>query len=142
SFKGYGGPVAFSSDGKTLLATAGERGGTLRDLSTGKERVSLKGYGFSGGSTSIHVTGKTAVFSPDGKLIATGRGKYGSDGLPGDGEVTLWDVATGRERASLGRSVKLKITLRSLSNLKADGVPKRVLLKLVALDGKEFPTEE
>jgi hypothetical protein len=134
--------VAFSPDGKTLLATAGESGGTLWDLSTGKERVSLKGYGSSGGPTSTHVTGRTAVFSPDGKLIATGRGKFGSEGLPGDGEVTLWDVATGRERASLGRSVKLKITLRSLSYLKANGVPKRVLLKLAALNGTEFPTEE
>ena len=82
------------------------------------------------------------MFSPDGKLIATGRGKYGSEGLPGDGEVTLWDVATGRERATLGRSVKLKITVRSLARLKADGVPKRVLLKLAALNGREFPTAE
>ncbi len=129
SFKGSGGPVVFSPDGKTL-ATAGEDGGKLWDLSLGKQRVSLKGYG------------TCAAFSPDGKLLATGSGKYGSEGLPGAGEVTLWDVATGRERATLGRSVKLKITARSLSRLKADGVPKRVLLKLAALNGREFPTAE
>jgi len=141
SFKDCSGPVAFSPDSKTL-ATAGESGGTLWDLSTGKERVSLKGYGFSGGITSTHVTAMTAVFNPDGKLIATGRGKFGSEGRPGAGEVTLWDAATGRERASFGRSVKLKITLRSLSSLKANGVPKRVLLKLAVLNGTEFPSEE
>jgi WD40 repeat protein len=129
SFKGAIGPVAFSPDGKTL-ATGSEGGGTLWDLSTGKERVSLKGYGLS------------AAFSPDGKLVATGGGKFGSEGLPGAGEVVLWDAATGRERAALGRSVKLKIPLRSLSDLKADGVPRRVLLKLAALEGTEFPTEE
>jgi WD40 repeat protein len=129
SFKGCAGSVAFSPDGKTL-ATGSESGGTLWDLSTGKQRVSLKGYGLS------------AAFSPDGKLVATGGGKFGSEGLPGAGEVVLWDAATGRERAALGRSVKLKIPLRSLSDLKADGVPKRVLLKLAALEGTEFPTEE
>jgi hypothetical protein len=56
--------------------------------------------------------------------------------------VVLWDAATGRERAALGRSVKLKLPLRSLSDLKADGVPRRVLLKLAALEGTEFATEE
>jgi WD40 repeat protein len=129
SFKGCAGPVAFSPDGKTL-ATAGESGGTLWDLATGKERASIKGYGIC------------ARFSPDGKFLATGGGKFGSEGLPGAGEVTLWDAATGRERAVLGRSVKLKLHLRSLSMLKASGVPKRVLLKLAALNGTEFPSEE
>jgi WD40 repeat protein len=129
SFKGCGGPLAFGPDGKTL-ATADESGGTLWDLSTGKKRVSLKGYGIC------------AAFSPDGKLLATGSGQFGSEGRPGAAQVTLWDVATGRERATLGRSVKLKITARSLLHLKADGVPKRVLLKLAALNGTEFPTAE
>src|SRR5579885_3069613 len=129
SFKGCIGPVAFSPDGKTL-ATGSESGGTLWELSTGKARVSLKGYGLS------------AAFSPDGKLVATGGGKFGSEGLPGAGEVVLWDAATGRERVVLGRSVKVKVSLESLSDLKADGVPKRVLLKLAALNGTKFPSEE
>jgi WD40 repeat protein len=129
SFKGCMGPLAFSPDSKTL-ATGSEKGGTLLDLSTGKEKVALKGYGMC------------AAFSPDGKLIATGSGKYGSEGLPGAGEVTLWDTATGRERATLGRSVKLRVTLGTLADLKASGVPKRVLLKLAALNGKEFPSAD
>lgn len=129
SFKGCGGPVAFGPDSSTLV-TATEHGGTVWDLSTGREKASLKGYGTS------------TMFSPDGKLLATGSGKYGSEGLPGAGEVTLWDAATGQEVAALGRSVKLKMNLRSLSDLKADGVPRRVLLKLAALNGTEFRSEE
>jgi WD40 repeat protein len=129
SFKGCSGPVVFSPDGKTM-ATGSENGGTLWDLSTGKEKVSLRGYG------------SCAAFSPDGKLIATGGGKYSTVGLPGPGEVTLLDTATGRERATLGRSVKLRVTLGTLTDLKANGVPKRVLLKLAALNGKEFPSED
>jgi WD40 repeat protein len=56
--------------------------------------------------------------------------------------VKLWDVATGRERATLGGTVKLKVSLHALSYLKAEGVPRSVRLKLAVLNGKEFPSEE
>jgi WD40 repeat protein len=130
----WGGFVAFSPDGKTL-ASASEDDETmiLWDPSTGKEKASLKGR-----PRSV----MSVAFSPDGTLFAAGGGRFGSKGLPGPGEVKLWDVATGRERALLGTTVKLKVSLHSLSYLKAEGVPKRVLLKLAALNGKEFPTEE
>jgi WD40 repeat protein len=126
--------VAFSPDGKTIASASDDNKTViLWDPSTGKEKASLKGL-----PNSV----MSVAFSPDGKLFAAGGGRFGSEGLPGAGEVKLWDVATSRERASLKGRVKLKVTPRSLSYLKAEGVPKRVLLKLAALNGKEFPTEE
>jgi WD40 repeat protein len=140
SFKG-GRSVAFSPDGKTLAALDGEEESevTVWDLATRKAKVTFKGH--AGESQSL--CGPLCVaFSPDGKIIATGWGKSGSEGRPSGGDVTLWDVATGRERASLKEVVKLKVTLHSLSSLRADGVPKGVLLKLAALNGREIQTEE
>jgi WD40 repeat protein len=133
--------LGLSPDGKTVaFANDDNHGVMLWDTSTGKEKVStggakvsLKGYSSLIGPVAI---------SPDGTLWAAGGGRYGSEGLPGAGEVKVWDVATGRERATLKGEVKLKVTPRSLSYLKAEGVPKRVLLKLAALNGMEFPTEE
>ena len=140
--KGYPngvGAVAFSPDGKTLAGVTGQperdRGEVkLWDVATGKELFTLKGH--AGPIFSV-------AFSPDGKTLATGSGQFGSEGLAGAGEVKLWEVVTGRERASFGRRVKCKLTLSSLSYLhKAEGVRKRVLLKLAALNGKEFQSEE
>jgi WD40 repeat protein len=131
----WGGFVAFSPDGKTI-ASASDDSETviLWDSSTGKEKCSLKGP-----PKSV----MSVAFSPDGTLFAAGGGRFGSEGLPGAGEVKLWDVATGRERASLKGAVKLKVTLDQLSYLhKAEGVPKRVLLKVAALNGMEFQSEE
>jgi len=134
--------LALSPDGRTI-AFANDENHTLIlwDLSTGKEKVStakekvsLKGFSSLIGSVAI---------SPDGTLWAAGGGHYGSEGLPGDGEVKLWEAATGSERATLKGHVKLKVSLQQLSYLhKAEGVPKRVLLKIAALNGMEFQTEE
>jgi WD40 repeat protein len=50
-------------------------------VSTGKERLTLKGH--MGWVTSV-------AYSPDGKTLASGSG-----------EIKLWDIATGKEQATL-----------------------------------------
>jgi len=127
--------VAFSPDGKTI-ASASDDSKTviLSDSSTGKEKASLKG---------LPESRMSVTFSPDGKLFAAAGGRYGSEGRPREGEVKLWDVATGRERATLKGAIKLEVTPQSLSSLhKIGGVPKRILLKVATLNGMEFQTEE
>jgi WD40 repeat protein len=57
----------------------------LLDLSTWDVRARLKG----------HCQGVMALaFSPDGKSLASGGGR-----LHGNGDIFLWDVASGNERA-------------------------------------------
>ncbi len=131
--------LALSSDGKTIAFAKDNHAVVLWDVATGKakaskEKASLKG--FSG-------LGRFVAISPDGTLYGVGGGKFSTIGLPGAGEVKLWEVATGRERACLKGHVKLKVSLDDLSYLhKAEGVPKRVLLKVAALNGMEFQSEE
>jgi WD40 repeat protein len=76
-----GGFVTFSPDGKTLAVVAGGRV-VLRDTVTGKERISLT------------PADRQVAFSPSGKTLAlvTARGFQS--------EVTLYDVATGKLRAT------------------------------------------
>jgi WD40 repeat protein len=131
--------LAFSPDGKTI-AFANHDNDTviLWDPSTGKEIASLKGL-----PGAVKGASKYAAFNPDGTLFAAGGGKWSTTGRPGAGAVKLWDVATGRERATLTGAVKLKVSLQQLSYLhKGEGVPRRVLLKIAALNGMEFQTEE
>jgi WD40 repeat protein len=79
--------MALSPDGK-VIAVSGhsppkDRAVTLLNATTGKEIATLKGH-------TQHVT--AAVFSPDGKTLATGSA---------DNTVRLWDVATPRVLATL-----------------------------------------
>ncbi|MCX5792885.1 MAG: caspase family protein [Elusimicrobia bacterium] len=71
--------LAFSPDGKRLAEA-----GKLRDVSTGKVLLSVKG-----GTRML-------VFSPDGNLLAGDSG-YG---------VKIWDAATGREVQTLSGSAR------------------------------------
>ncbi len=92
--------IQFSNDGKTLAAANALGLVTLWDVETGKIK-----------STFTHVGGMNHVlFSPDGKLFATGGGKLASPNEPepasespegSGGDVRLWDVATGERVAVL-----------------------------------------
>jgi WD40 repeat protein len=76
--------VILSPDGKTIL-TAGTDGTIqLWEAATGQERATLR-------QPVLDLV--KAVFSPDGKNLATLAGE--------DRTVTLWDAATGKERATL-----------------------------------------
>ena len=92
--------VTLSANGK-LLAVAPHDKTTVQlwDVATGKQQT-LKGHGFS-------VT--ALAFSPDGKTLASATGSWLPDGAPG--EIKLWDVAAGTERASLVRLPTMVLAL-------------------------------
>lgn len=79
--------VKYSPDGK-LLAVAVDRTVTLVEAATQRPLTALQGH------TSWV---KAVAFSPDGRLLASGAGWQ--EGAAG-GEVKIWDVASGHERAS------------------------------------------
>jgi WD40 repeat protein len=89
--------VLFTPDGKTLVGASAAAGlVTLWDVASGKARASFSHFG---GMNMI-------VVSPDGKTLATGGGRVGGrsrsePALGPDGDVRLWDVATGRRLAVL-----------------------------------------
>jgi len=75
--------LAYSPDGKTLAS--GSKEIKIWEMATWKEQITLKaetkGYYHS------------LVFSPDGRTLAAGNTK--------DRVIILWDMATGKQRASL-----------------------------------------
>jgi WD40 repeat protein len=88
-------PVVFSPDGSTLAV--GEASGQVRlvDVKTGQGKASLKGH-----KKNVH----TLAFSPNGRLLASAS----YDSVVGAGAklgviAKLWDVATGKEQATIDR---------------------------------------
>ncbi|HEV3256015.1 MAG TPA: LpqB family beta-propeller domain-containing protein [Gemmataceae bacterium] len=73
--------LAFSRDGRTLIVGGEPKKIRRWHVPTGKELPPLEGH--TGGTYPV-------LFSPDGKLIASG-GSYL------DGEIHLWDAETGKE---------------------------------------------
>ena len=76
--------LAFAPDGATLASTSGDRSVRLWDVSTGRERLAIRGQA----STFVALS-----FSPDGRLLALAD--------PVSPVIRLWDVATGIERDAL-----------------------------------------
>ncbi len=73
--------VALSPDGKTLAAATLDKEVKLWSVETGKE-VTVIVTDHKDGAIDV-------VFSPDGKLLATGGGRK-------DGSIRLWDIKTGK----------------------------------------------
>lgn len=105
--EGHAGSVrslAFSPDGSTLAAASGKAADSsgvvwlsgevrLWDPTTGKLTRTLKGH-----DGEI----KAVAFSPDGATLATAARLWGdpASGVPDSGEVKVWDLPTGKVRAS------------------------------------------
>jgi WD40 repeat protein len=87
--------VAFSPDGHTLAAGYADHIVGLWEVATGRQIATLAGHTPFTGRSSLtdHPSGiQSVAFSPDGHILATGGGDY---------TVRLWEVATGRQIATL-----------------------------------------
>ena len=122
--RGNTGPVesvAFSPDG-TRLASA-SRYGLVKvwDAATGQETLTLKGH--TGSVNSV-------AFSPDGLRIASASDRKSVSARPAQGEVKVWDAATGREtltlkgHTSLATSVSFSPDGQRIASAGGDGTVK------------------
>jgi hypothetical protein len=89
--------LAFSPDAATLVTATGESGKAgeikLWDTTNGRERLALKGH-----SEMV----KALAYRDDGKWIASGSGVYDHKLEKWtEGEIKLWDAATGEEATCL-----------------------------------------
>jgi WD40 repeat protein len=115
------GYAVLSPDGKTRARQAGKKV-QFHDAATGRELRTLEGH-----PDQLNCL----AFSPDGRRLATGGGSTaggGPDPLPGrNGDVRLWDVATGERLATYTRHTGLIMSVafspdgRTLATASHDG---------------------
>jgi WD40 repeat protein/serine/threonine protein kinase len=80
--------VAFSPDGQRLAAGCSDGSVKIWDLLAGKDPFEWK----------AHPSRVSCVaFSPDGRRLASACASYGWEGQADDGEVKVWDAATGKQ---------------------------------------------
>ena len=80
--------VAFSPDGKLLACACSDGFVEIWDLQAGKKLRDWKAH-----PSPVH----WVIFSPDGQRLASASVSYGWEGQPAQGEVKVWDPATGRQ---------------------------------------------
>jgi WD40 repeat protein/serine/threonine protein kinase len=85
--------VAFSPDGQRLAAACSDGSVKIWDLQADKNPRNWRAH-----PSSV----SCVVFSPDGRRLASACASYGWEGEPADGEVKVWDLATGKEIFTLG----------------------------------------
>jgi WD40 repeat protein len=86
--------LAFTPDGKTIVAASRRKGLHLWDVDKGMPM---------GGFINLERTVHCLALAPDGKTAAVGLGDRDEEkNTPCPGEVLLWDLAAGKERTRLG----------------------------------------
>jgi WD40 repeat protein len=92
--------ITLSSDGRTMVAVGSNQTMTLLDPTGPGDPVVLSKFKEDGGGTIY-----TLSFSPDGKMLAVGRG---------DGRLSLWDL-TDRQKPELLKALPLRQYLYTLA---------------------------
>src|SRR5260370_15793082 len=89
--------VAFSPDGKRIVAGRNDGTAKVIDARTGAVLLELKGRPRVANVVLVNTGVLTVAFSPDGTRIVTG----GTTGGFGTGEASVWDARTGAELLEL-----------------------------------------
>jgi RND family efflux transporter MFP subunit len=126
--------VVFSPDGKTVASASVDKTIKIADVASGKTTATWEGH--------THMISALA-FSPDGKtLVSWGRNAGVDESHTGQGEVRVWDVASGKNISTvLGDSSGGKGTFSPDCKTLAWVANKNIILWEVA-SGKEIATLE